>query len=100
MTVRVRPEARADLLDAARWYDGRRPGLGSEFIDAIDAVFVRIDNGPLRYRAVHLDLRVALCRRFPYAVYFQADGADVIVFGVLHQRRDHTLVYKRLDAPA
>lgn len=42
MTLRVRPEARADILDAARWYEDRQPGLGEAFVGEIDAVFHRI----------------------------------------------------------
>ena len=28
----VRPEAEADITDAAAWYDSREPGLGLELI--------------------------------------------------------------------
>jgi hypothetical protein len=46
MTLRVRPEARVDIFDAAQWYEDREPGLGMAFIAEIDAAFQRIDLGP------------------------------------------------------
>jgi len=32
MTLRIRPEARVDLLDAARWYEDRETGLGAALV--------------------------------------------------------------------
>ncbi len=29
--LRLNPEAEADLVEAFAWYEGQRPGLGSEF---------------------------------------------------------------------
>jgi plasmid stabilization system protein ParE len=37
----LRPLAQADLDDAATWYEGQQPDLGSRFLDAIDHVFKR-----------------------------------------------------------
>ena len=49
MTVRVRPEARADIFTAAHWYEDREPGLGMAFIAEVDRAFQRIELGPERY---------------------------------------------------
>ena len=35
---RTEPEASAELEDAALWYEGRRRGLGVEFLEAVDAI--------------------------------------------------------------
>lgn len=35
MSVRLLAEAEADVAGAAAWYDGQRPGLGQDFLDAI-----------------------------------------------------------------
>lgn len=35
---RIEPEASAELEDAVVWYEGRRPGLGVEFLQAVDAM--------------------------------------------------------------
>ena len=39
-TFRPEPEASAELEDAAVWYDGQRPGLGVEFVEAVDAALL------------------------------------------------------------
>lgn len=42
----IRPEAEHDLLAGRDWYDGQRPGLGTEFLTAVDVVFDRIRQSP------------------------------------------------------
>jgi hypothetical protein len=42
------------------------------------------------------DLRRALLRRFPFALYFIASDVDVIVWALLHQRRARTVLDKRI----
>jgi toxin ParE1/3/4 len=97
MTLRVRPEARADILDAARWYEAREPGLGAALVAEVDAVFQRIERGPLRFRVVYRGLRIALSNRFPYAAYFVPEDGGIIVLAMLHQRRDRKVLDQRLE---
>lgn len=84
----VRPSAETDLDEAARWYDDQRAGLGLRFLDAVDVLFDRIRATPLQFPHVSTDVRRALLQTFPYAVYFRAIDDAVIVFAVLHLRRD------------
>ena len=96
MTLRLRPEAQSDMLEAAHWYEDREPGLGSVLIAAIDDALVRIEAGPLRYPKRHKRLRRALVQRFPYSIFFDFDGADVVVFAVWHQSRATKILDDRL----
>jgi plasmid stabilization system protein ParE len=43
---RPEPEASAELEDAALWYESQRPGLGEEFLQAVDATLQRIAQWP------------------------------------------------------
>jgi len=84
----VRDEAAADIASGARWYDEQRTGLGSEYTRAIRAQLAAIERDPRLFPAVRGDVRRAIVRRFPYAIYFTLAGDEVIVFACLHQRRD------------
>jgi hypothetical protein len=33
----IAPEAESDIAEAYDWYEGRRPGLGEEFLSSVDA---------------------------------------------------------------
>jgi plasmid stabilization system protein ParE len=84
----IRPEAEADLVYARDWYERQREGLGAAFLLCVDEVLERIGRTPEMYTAVYRDVRRALTRRFPYAVYYRLVGREVVVLGILHTRRD------------
>jgi toxin ParE1/3/4 len=44
--LRLRPEAEADLREASLWYDGRRVGLGDEFLIEIERSLTLIQENP------------------------------------------------------
>jgi toxin ParE1/3/4 len=87
--VRVREAAGADLNRARTWYDQQRQGLGDEFLASIAAAFARLELHPERYRVLYKDFRRVLVERFPYRIFFQVRGDNVIVFRVLHHARDY-----------
>ncbi len=95
MTLRIRPEARLEILQAARWYEEREAGLSAAFIAELDAAFMRLELGQEQYQVLHRNLRRALTRRFPYAIYFACEGADIIGVAVLHQSRDRKILNDR-----
>jgi plasmid stabilization system protein ParE len=84
----VNPEAEADLADAKTWYDGQRPGLGDELLECVEDVFDRLRQSPTLYAKVFQDLRLALVRRFPYAVLYRVDEDQLTVVAVYHTRRN------------
>jgi len=86
MDVIVRPSAEADVREAAFWYEAKREGLGAEFVLELDALYDRIAQHPLQFPEIGEGARRAVLRRFPYAVYFVADDAPVVL-AVLHQHR-------------
>ena len=88
MRLVVREAAEADIAEAARWYEQRSPGLGSEFLRAVDVTLAEVTRMPERYPLVRGRARRALLRRFPYAVFFVATPDLVCVFACLHARRD------------
>ena len=70
---RPEPEASAELEHAAVWYEGERPGLGVDFLDAIDATLSRIAEWPdaaPRVRSLPADVLVrhAPVSGFPYHI--------------------------------
>jgi len=84
----VRPEAEAEIADAFDWYEDRVPGLGSDFLLCLDAVFSSIARTPQQHPRVHNIIRRALTRRFPYEVFFVEDNKRVVVLSVFHARRN------------
>ncbi|HEX6038062.1 type II toxin-antitoxin system RelE/ParE family toxin [Longimicrobium sp.] len=87
----IRPEARAEVAEAAGWYEAREPGLGRDFLRAFRAATDRLRRDPFHYQIVFADMRRVLLRRFPYGVFYEIHGADVVVLGCMHTARDPEL---------
>jgi plasmid stabilization system protein ParE len=83
----IRPEAEADIAEAFDWYETRVPGLGSEFVLVLDALFNSILRNHLIYPTVYKTVRRALTRRFPYAIFFITEETMVVVLSVFHVKR-------------
>jgi plasmid stabilization system protein ParE len=64
--VIFRREARADALDAYRWYEKQEPGLGAEFREELRATIERIRGRPLAFRVLHRDTRRARLETIPF----------------------------------
>ncbi len=88
MTVTLRPEAEADIEDAARWYEERRKGLGDEFLDEVIHTLGSVEENPDLYARVHDEVRQAVTHRFPFAVLYIVDDDHAVVVAVMHARRN------------
>lgn len=47
--LRVLPQAEAELVEAAEWYESRRIGLGVRLIAAVDRAFEEILDAPMSH---------------------------------------------------
>jgi len=91
-SVRCEDEAEAELRAAARWYEERQAGLGTEFLVAVDAALDRIvrfpsTGSPVPRLPVDLPVRRAPVKRFPYQVIYLHLKARVRVLAIAHDRR-------------
>jgi toxin ParE1/3/4 len=81
-------EAESELEAAFTWYEGRRRGLGFEFLLAFDAAVESVRRLPESREVVALRTRRVLLRRFPYFILYALDGPIVLVTAVFHTHRD------------
>lgn len=88
MRIVFRPEAQAELLEAQAWYEERASGLGMSFARAFEVALLDALRRPLSHPLVEGELRRALLRRFPYAVFFRTGNEELLVVAVFHHRRD------------
>jgi hypothetical protein len=68
VTVRLGSEAASDVLSAREWHDAQRPGLGEEFVQALEEVIdviaclrTRRSTGPWRDQGVSEALQLPAC---------------------------------------
>ena len=84
----VRSVAEKDITDIVLWYEKELKGLGYRFITSLDAIFQSIQRNPQIYPKVYKEFRRALLPRFPYGVFYLVENKSVIVFAVMHEKRN------------
>lgn len=92
-----RPEIEDDIVEAATWYDEKRPGLGDEFVGEFVAAIKRIQANPLHFAVAKNGLRPCRVKRFTYIVHFCVDGSDILVVALMSGGRDDSSFIHRLS---
>ena len=87
--VIIRPAAESDLRDARLWYETQRPGLGNELIAEIGRAMQLLAEQPECRPFYYNGFRRLMTHRFPYKIFYRIEGDRVIVFRILHAKRDH-----------
>lgn len=87
-TVIFTQAGRAELIDAQDWYEIEAIGLGLRFRQAIEALIERMSANPRQFPVVFKNVRRVLLRRFPYSLFFVAEGDTLLVIACFHASRD------------
>ena len=76
-----------EIGEAKEWYEFQNPGLGEEFIAAMELQLKRLEQAPLLYTEVIPNVRRALLPRFPYGLFYAVRGNLIQILAVLHNVR-------------
>ena len=86
--ILFRVAAARDVEEAFLWYQRQRPGLGDEFLAAVERTVQLVADNPEAFPIVHRDARRALLSRFPYGLLYRLAPEYVIVVGCFHAKRN------------
>jgi plasmid stabilization system protein ParE len=92
----VRSQAEADMAAAATWYDQQNPGLGTEYLRAVDVCIASVARNPAMYATVYRSVRRALLRRFPYGLFFITTNENIIIIACLHGKQNPNRIRSRI----
>lgn len=81
------PEASIELIEAARFYEGREDGLGHRFLDAVDASLVTLQSNPMLGCSDERGRRRWPVHRFPHLIIYRLEGTFLHVLAVAHTSR-------------
>lgn len=95
MRVTWHPLARAEMMDAAKFYSARNPQVGAEFLDAVDVAARTVSEDPRRNREIESGVRRCLMRRFPYALHYDILPDRVRILAVKHHSQDQDFSRER-----
>lgn len=87
MRIVSHPEADEELSEAALWYEGKQPGLGTDFLDEFERTIGRIRSNPKGWSQIRGSYRKLNFDRFPYAIVYKHNDNILVVVAVMHLHR-------------
>lgn len=87
--VDIHPDALADIVTTAAWYEEQQPGLGSDFTRTVCHAINTLPVNPLIYRIRERrrNIRWFIPPRFPYRIVYRVRGDWITVAAVIHSAR-------------
>ena len=70
MRVVFHPEAHAEMIEQAQYYENKSEGLGSDFLDAVEETVGRVANSPKAGAVERGNVRKRLVSGFPFTVLY------------------------------
>lgn len=84
------PNAEADLLESALWYESRQIGLGEKFTKKVEGYLFRIQNNPLHFPLKKGNLREAYIQKFPFVIIYEIAENKIVVFAIFNTHQNPT----------
>jgi plasmid stabilization system protein ParE len=81
------PAFETDLIEASRFLEDQKVGLGSEFLDAVEAAIETIMRSPHTWRIWRDGLRRFLIERFNFTIRYRIRNGEVEFLSILHTSR-------------
>ena len=85
--IRFHPDADAEMVEAAVWYESRQEDLGKRFLTAVQDALNKIEVNPGLYPFVDGDVRRCLTKTFPFGVLFRVKPDVIAVMAIMHLHR-------------
>jgi hypothetical protein len=89
--------AEQELAEAITYYNSECPGLGYEFVLEVKEGLKRIENFPKAWPPFTPRTRRCLVNRFPYGILYRADDEEIIVYSIMHLKRNPETWKERLQ---
>ncbi len=85
--VDFHPQAEAELLAAARFYEEHAENLGFDFLAAVQGAYERLAEFPESGHSFGRRLRRVLVPGFPYALLYSVHQEQILIVAVAHVHR-------------
>lgn len=84
------PDAEQEYVEAFRWYEKQRPGLGYRFEEYIEKCLKKIVSHPEHYSIIKGQYREASTEIFPYAIVYKVNKRKKLIYisAVYHHKRN------------
>lgn len=88
ISINFHPQAEAEFIAAAKYYESQQKNLGQRFISSVEAGVARINSNPRLFPAIAQDIRQCLTRTFPFGIVFRDTGEQLEIIAIMHLKRE------------
>ncbi|WP_321493508.1 type II toxin-antitoxin system RelE/ParE family toxin [uncultured Desulfobacter sp.] len=88
MITRYTDRALTEIDLGILWYEEQKRGLGSEFLDCVEAAVKNISKNPKMYQKRYSNFRSCPIRRFPFSIFYTIEDFEIILHSVFDSRQD------------
>jgi len=96
--IRFHPEAEAEMIAAAKYYENQQSHLGRRFLASVRESLAKIPFDPDLYPKIDSNTRRCLTRIFPYAILYRVKDQSIEILGVMHLHRKPNYWKQRLKS--
>ncbi len=82
------PEADAELIAAAQYYESQFTGLGADFLKETTNALDSIHKFPQAWPVREAEIRQRPLKRFPYAVLYRVTPDHIRILAIAHLHRE------------
>ncbi|MBI3229491.1 MAG: type II toxin-antitoxin system RelE/ParE family toxin [Burkholderiales bacterium] len=90
-----RQAAKAEFIEAGKWYESKQAGLASEFMAEIGRCISLASASPEQFPVHRRDIRYIITKRFPYKIFFRTEPDAIVILAVFHNKRDPAVLTAR-----
>lgn len=86
--LKIREEASIEIVEAYKWYEDKKIGLGEDFLKELDKAFKMLKKKPEIFQRKYRSFRSVRLGGFPFAVFYEIEVNAVVVYSVFHSSRE------------
>jgi len=96
--VIILPLAKKDILEAAKWYNIKKEGLGKQFTKEVRYSVKYIRKEPKSVAIRYNNIKCAPLKRFPFMIhyYIEESNKSIVIIAVFHTSINPSTWNKRL----
>lgn len=89
-TIKLLPDARADIKDIIDYYEEQQDGLGARFFKQLVPAIRQVRQNPAIFQIRHKKVRQAPVKKFPIWIHYLIEEQEkrVVIIAATHSSRD------------
>tara|TARA_B100000949_G_C14216865_1_gene422745 strand:+ start:324 stop:611 length:288 start_codon:yes stop_codon:yes gene_type:complete len=86
--LRLKQEAKEDIINAYEYYESLQLNLGIKFIEHLENLLEYIQKNPLHFPIKRQPYHQAILKKFPFIIIYEVENEFIVVYAVFNTWQD------------